>query len=71
MRKERIWEIAKRAAAVFFTWTAIGIGIYGICIWRLDLLIMAAVWYFIGGGLTMQSIRDLEKATRGEGDFRK
>lgn len=66
MRKERIWEIVKRAVAVFFTWTAIGIGVYGICIWRLDLLIMAAVWYFIGGGLVLQSIRDMETVWKEE-----
>lgn len=66
MRKERIWGIVKRAVAVFFTWTAIGIGVYGICIWRLELLIMAAVWYFIGGGLVLQSVRDIETVWKEE-----
>ena len=66
MRKERTWEIVKRAVALFFTWTAIGIGVYGVCIWRLDLLVMAAVWYFIGGGLVIQSIRDMEEAFKND-----
>lgn len=66
MKKERIFEIVKRVVAVFFTWTAIGIGVYGICVWRLDLLIMAAVWYFIGGGLLLQSIRDIETVWKEE-----
>lgn len=71
MKREKIWSIIQRCAAVFFSWTTIGVAVYGICCLRFDLLVIAAAWYFIGGGLTMQSIRDLEKATRGEGDFRK
>ena len=69
MKREKIWSIIQRCAAVFFTWTTFGIAVYGICCLRFDLLVMAAAWYFIGGGLTMQSIRDLEEATRGKGDF--
>lgn len=61
---KKFFDIAQRAVAVFFTWTAIGIAIYGICTLSLSTLIMAVAWYFVGGGLAIQSIRDIEEATR-------
>ena len=70
MKREKIWSVLQRIVAVFFTWSAIGIVVYGLIIWRLDLLIMAAVWYLLAGGLAIQTLRDLEEVTRGEGDFR-
>lgn len=70
MKRERMWSVLQRIVAVFFTWSAIGIVAYGLIIWRLDLLVMAVVWYLLAGGLAMQTLRDLEEATRGEGDFR-
>lgn len=69
MKKERVWSVLQRVVAVFFTWSAIGMAVYGLIIWRLDLLIMAAVWYLLAGGLAMQTLRDLEEVTRDEGDF--
>ena len=57
----RFYDIIQRAVAVFFTLSAIAIGIYGICILRFDLLGTAAVWYIIGV-LTVQSIKDIRQA---------
>ncbi len=69
MKRERIWSILQRIVAIFFTWTSIGMVVYGLIIWRLDLLAMAVVWYLIAGGLALQSLRDIEEFTKGEGEF--
>lgn len=60
------FRIAQRTAARFFTWSSIGIAIYGICTLRFELPIFALVWYFIGGGLTIQSLRDIQSVITGE-----
>lgn len=60
------FKIAQRVAAIFFTWSSIALAIYGICTLRFELPIFALVWYFIGGGLTIQSLRDIQSVITGE-----
>ena len=63
---KKFLDIAQRAAAVFFTWSSIAIAIYGICTLRFEGLIYALIWYFIGGGLTIQSLRDIQSVITDE-----
>lgn len=55
------WAIAQRVTAIFFSWSALGIAIYGLFAWRFDLWVMAAIWYFICGGFMIQNLRDAEE----------
>lgn len=63
---KKFLDIAQRLAAVFFTWSSIAIAIYGICTLRFEGLIYALIWYFIGGGLTIQSLRDIQSVITDE-----
>lgn len=60
-------RIAKRAVAIFFTWSAVAILVYGICTLQLRVIIAAPLWYFIAGGLTIQSLSDIEGILTGDG----
>ena len=66
---EKLFDIILRCVAVFFTLSAIAIAVYGICILRFDALIMAALWYFICGGLAVQSLKDMKEMMTGGGNF--
>lgn len=55
------WKIAIRATAVFFSWSTLGIVIYGLFTLRFDLLVLAAIWYFACGGMMIQNLRDAEE----------
>lgn len=55
---------AERIVAVIVTWSSIALAVYSICIGRWDGLIMAAMFYFIGGMLALQIVRDTEALYR-------
>lgn len=58
---KRVLGIVLRVVALFFTWTALGLAVYGIFTLQFDLVLVAAVWYFVCGGLAVQSVEDMAK----------
>lgn len=61
---EKKLSLAHRIAGVVMLISSLFIAVYGICIGRWDALIIAVVWYFLGGGLIMQQISDIQAAFR-------
>ena len=57
---KKVLRTVKRAVAIFFTWSAVAILVYGICTLQLRVIIAAPLWYFIAGGLAIQSLTDIE-----------
>ena len=64
---KKVLRTAKRAVAIFFTWSAVAILVYGICTLQFRVIIAAPLWYFIAGGLTIQSLSDIEGILTGDG----
>lgn len=64
---KKVLRIVKRVVAIFFTWSAISMLVYGICTLQLIAIIAALLWYFVAGGFAVQSLSDIEGALAGDG----
>lgn len=59
--RRKVFGIVKRATAVLFTWSAFGLGLYGICTLRVDLLVFAVFWFFMGA-FALMIVRQIEES---------